>query len=200
MAARLLTLRAPALRAVRPVAGAACPSVQTLRRHFSLTADGIAQMQEMYRKDPSKAQLKFSSESELTSGLHSNGKIRSFKVQADEPPALGGTDAAPNPVELLLYSLGACQEITFKAYATAMGIQLDRVSVELKGHIDVRGFFAVDESVRAGFQKIEGTVTVESPAETVKVEQLKQVVDAHCPVKDMLQAVPMSIGLKHVRT
>ena len=56
-------------------------------------------------------------------------------------------------VEILLFSLGACQEITTKAFANAMGVPLTHVSVELTGHIDLRGFFAVDESVRAGFNK-----------------------------------------------
>jgi len=54
--------------------------------------------------------------------------------------------------------LGACQEITTKAFANAMGVPLTRVSVQLKGHIDLRGFFAVDDSVRAGFNKILGLV------------------------------------------
>lgn len=58
----------------------------------------------------------------------------------------------------MLFSLGACQEITTKAFANAMGVPLTRVSVQLKGHIDLRGFFAVDDSVRAGFNKILGLV------------------------------------------
>mmetsp|Transcript_65806 Transcript_65806/g.175272 ORF Transcript_65806/g.175272 Transcript_65806/m.175272 type:complete len:191 (-) Transcript_65806:47-619(-) len=190
MALRLLTARAVAAR----------PALPPLRRGFALSAAGIAKMQEVFKADPAKAQETFASTSELTSGMKCTGKLRQFPVMADEPAALGGTDTAPNPVELLLFSLGSCQEITFKAYATAMGVQLDRVSVDLKGHIDLRGLFAVDEGVRAGFQKIEGTVTVESPAETATIEQLKQAVDAHCPVKDMLASVPISVALKHVRT
>lgn len=80
-----------------------------------------------------------------------------------------------------------------------MGVPLKRVSVELQGHIDLRGFFAVDESIRAGFNKIEGTFTVESPADTETIEKLKAAVDAHCPVKDMLQAVPMEVKLNHIQ-
>ena len=60
----------------------------------------------------------------------------------------------------MLFSLGACQEITTKAFANAMGVPLTRVSVQLKGHIDLRGFFAVDDSVRAGFNKILGFLCI----------------------------------------
>ena len=37
------------------------------------------------------------------------------------------------------------------------------------------------------------------PADTETIQQLKAAVDAHCPVKDMLQAVPMDITLNHVK-
>lgn len=77
-----------------------------------------------------------------------------------------------------------------------MGIQINSVSVEVSGHIDLRGFFAVSEDVRPGFQKIEGTVTIDSPADMETLQTLKGVVDAHCPVLDMLQAVPVTIELK----
>lgn len=40
---------------------------------------------------------------------------------------------------------------------------------------------------------------MESPADTETIQQLKAAVDAHCPVKDMLQAVPMDITLNHVK-
>ena len=43
-----------------------------------------------------------------------------FKV--DEPEALGGTDLAANPVQLILASLGACQAITYQVWAAKLGI------------------------------------------------------------------------------
>jgi OsmC-like protein len=52
---------------------------------------------------------------------------------------LGGTDAGPNPVELVLAALATCQEITYRAYATALGIPLESVSVRLEGLLDLIG-------------------------------------------------------------
>ncbi len=34
------------------------------------------------------------------------GKVRKFTVTCDEPPAAGGADSAPAPLEYLLLSLG----------------------------------------------------------------------------------------------
>ena len=96
-----------------------------------------------------------------------------------------------------LAALGSCQEITYKAYGQASGIPIDSVSVKVTGDIDLRGFFAVAEDVRPGFQKIHGTVTVQSTASTEQLQQLKDMVDAHCPVLDTLKAVPTEIKLIH---
>lgn len=115
---------------------------------------------------------------------------------AYKPAALGGADSGPNPVELILAALGSCREITYRAYATALGIALDSVAVEQSGDIDLRGFFGVDDSVRSGLQNIRGTVNIESSASEAKLQKLRCVVDAHCPVLDMLtNKVPVSLQL-----
>ncbi|MCB1970424.1 MAG: OsmC family protein [Geminicoccaceae bacterium] len=140
-----------------------------------------------FRADASAAQAVFSSSSQLQEGLRSQVSIRQHGLVVDEPPALGGTDAGPNPVELILAALGTCQEITYRAFAAALGIPLAGVSVKLDGDIDLRGFFAVDDSIRPGYQKITGTVTLVSDAPVEKLEMLKEAVDGHCPVLDMLR-------------
>ncbi|MGR8921496.1 MAG: OsmC family protein [Gammaproteobacteria bacterium] len=156
--------------------------------------EAIAATQEAYRETPEKARATFASESRLTEGLRSDVSIRRHALVVDEPPALGGGDAGPNPVELVLAALGACQEITYKAYATALGIELRSVSVRLEGDIDLRGFFGVDDSVPAGFQRIRGTVDIDADAPAEAIAALKAAVDAHCPVLDVLSR-PVSVEL-----
>ena len=76
-----------------------------------------------------------------------------------------------------------------------MGIDLKSVSVRLDGEIDLRGFFGVDDTVRAGFEAITGVVVIDSDAPVAELERLKQVVDLHCPVLDML-STPVPVSLK----
>lgn len=156
----------------------------------------ISDTQSAFRAEPNSAKATFRSSSRLGEGFRSEVSIRQHRLAADEPPALGGADSAPNPVELILAALGTCQEITYRAYATALGIPLDSVSVELAGDIDLRGFFGVDNSVRSGFEKIRGTVNIESSASEAELQKLRSVVDAHCPVLDMLaNKVPVSLEM-----
>ena len=138
------------------------------------------------RDTPEQAAAVFQTASRQVEGLRSEATIRQFNITVDEPEALGGKDAGPNPVELVLAALASCQEITYRLYADSLGIPLDSVSVKVSGDIDLRGFFAVDEAVRPGFQAIRAEVTLDSPASEAELERLKATVDRFCPVLDIL--------------
>ena len=161
----------------------------------------IVETQSAFRADPEKARATFASRSQLREGFHSEALLREHRVTVDEPPSLGGTDKGPNPVELVLAALGTCQEITYRAYAAALGIPLEGVRVELEGDLDLRGFFAVDESVRPGYQGVRGTVHLTSSAKPEVLEQLRQAVNAHCPVLDIIaNPVPVNLDIAIERT
>jgi uncharacterized OsmC-like protein len=148
------------------------------------------------RDEPEQAAALFSVESRQAAGLRSEVCARDFKLTVDEPEALGGTDQGPNPVELVLAALASCQEITYRLYADSLEIPLNGVSVKVTGDLDLRGFFAVDEAVRPGFGAIQAEVTLDSPATEAELAHLKEVVDRHCPVLDILSApTPVAISL-----
>lgn len=145
-------------------------------------------------QNPSISRATFAAENQGREGLHRRVAIPDFSVDVDEPESLGGTDGAPNPVEYALAALATCREITYRLHAAALGIPLRDVSVKLKGDLDLRGFFDVEKRIRPGFTEIRGSVTFDSDAAVDDLRQLKQVVDAHCPVLDLFQnATPMYI-------
>jgi hypothetical protein len=148
--------------------------------------DIIVETQTDLLANPDHAIATFSVDSRQVEGLRSETKIRQFNVTVDEPPNLGGTDTG--------------QEITYRAYATALGIPLESVSVTLEGSLDLRGFFAVKDGVRAGFNDVRGVVNLKSSAPDAELAKLKDVVDAHCPVLDILRApVPVDLRLETQR-
>ena len=147
-------------------------------------------------EDGAQAIARFDVSSQGRSGLHREVKIRDFSVEVDEPPALGGQDKAPNPVEYALAALATCQEITYRLHADALGIPLRDVSVSLAGELDLRGFFGAAEGVRPGFRRINGVVRFDSSASKEELAHLKAVVDAHCPVLDLFSnATPVEIAV-----
>jgi putative redox protein len=157
----------------------------------------IGETQSKFQAEPESAVVTFESDSRLQEGLRSEVAMREHRLVVDEPQALGGSDAGPNPVELILAALGTCQEITYRAYATALGIPLDHVAVKLVGEIDLKGFFAVDDAVRPGYRRISGTVQLRSSASDEELEKLRAAVNAHCPVLDIItNPVPVALDLR----
>lgn len=142
--------------------------------------------------NPESAYAVFRASSVLNEGLLANIKIRDFNLISDEPLSLGGTDKGPNPVELVLGAFASCQEIVIAAYAAVLGITVTKIHVDVKGDLDLRGFFNVSDKVRPGFTGVafETTIhTTETDAE--KLEQLRFFAQNRCPVLDILQnAVP----------
>jgi len=61
---------------------------------------------------------------EITSGSH--------HLRADEPIAVGGSGAAPDPYDYLLTGLGACTSMTVGVYARRKQIPLENVTVSLR--------------------------------------------------------------------
>ncbi|MAG96094.1 MAG: OsmC family protein [Alphaproteobacteria bacterium] len=157
----------------------------------------IEETQANFRAEPANALATFESKSELQEGFHSEVGLRDHRLTVDEPAELGGTDKGPNPVELVLAALGTCQEITYRAYAAAMGIPLEGVSVTVEGDIDLRGFFAVADDVRPGYGAMRATVELTSSAGEEQLNQLRDMVNSHCPVLDIVsKPVPVSLELR----
>ena len=101
--------------------------------------DRLKELVEGIQANPSRAVTHWSARVEWSGrGTASRAHIRHFPpLPFDEPPALAGADAAPNPVEQVLAALGACLTTTFVAHASVQGIPLESVEVDLHGDIDL---------------------------------------------------------------
>lgn len=135
--------------------------------------------------DPGKAAALFRATGAGTDGVRTEIQIGRHSVTIDEPPALGGQDAAINPVESALAALLSCQVVTYRFWAAKLGIPLDDVSVQTEGVLDVRGFFGLDDTVRPGFGEVRLAVELRGPASAADYTRLKETVDTHCPVLDL---------------
>jgi uncharacterized OsmC-like protein len=103
----------------------------------------------------------------------------------DEPGALAGTDLAASPVEFALGALISCQIVVYRLYANALGIQVDDIDITAEGDLDARRLFGIDETVRAGFTAVRLRVGITGPESDERYQQLRDAVDAHCPVLDL---------------
>ena len=147
----------------------------------------IAGTRQAITEDSSNAAASFAAEGTLVGVTEVDIRTGAHTFKVDEPPALGGGDAAANPVQYALASLGSCQAITYRLWATQLGIELDSLSVRVEGDLDLRGFFGVDDSIRPGFTAVRVAVTVTGPESSERYAELAAAVDQHCPVLDLFQ-------------
>jgi uncharacterized OsmC-like protein len=108
-------------------------------------------------------------------GFRSQATIRDFTVSMDEPPPLGGSNSAPNMVEMVLGAYGCCLTTGYVMNAALRGIELEDVQIELDADLDLNGFFALREDVWPGYTDVRAKVHLDAP--TATPEDLKALHD-----------------------
>lgn len=110
---------------------------------------------------------------------------RRFTLRGDHPPELLGENTGPTAVETLLAALGSCVAGTYAAQATARGIRLDALEVEIEGQIDLNGFFGL-QPVRPGLMGVSVTIRAKSDADNATLEELREATTKASPVFDSI--------------
>lgn len=101
---------------------------------------------------------------------------RRFKVIADEPIDLLGTDTAPNPQELLMTAFNACMAVGYVAQASVHGIALRLLEIETTGQLDLRGFLGLDDGIAPGYRQLDYTVRIGGAGTPEQFREIHQAV------------------------
>lgn len=142
---------------------------------------------EKIKADARAAEVSFGAQTYLEAGTRCIAKVRQFEIPIDEPAELGGTNTAMNPVELVLSAFGACQEIMYAAYAAVLGIPITSLEIDVRGDLNLKGLFGMDDAVPPGYRKVSWETRIESPASAEQIRELVAVVQKTCPVLDILR-------------
>lgn len=146
--------------------------------------------------EPERAVIRYRAEGGCAGGMRTEIRVGKHEMVVDEPPSVGGTGTAPNPLETALGALLSCQVITYRLWAAKLGIPLDAVRIDVEGDLDMRSFFGLDDEVRAGFGAVRVLVHLDGPAGPERFRALRDAVDAHCPVLDVFRGtVPVVTSL-----
>ncbi|KAI9129827.1 OsmC family protein (plasmid) [Acaryochloris sp. CCMEE 5410] len=157
--------------------------LQTLNGYDPNELKGIA---DAVASDPKQANITFQVSTAWVDGPRSISRVKSyewgnetydrdFTLVIDEPEEVGGTNLGPNPQEVLLSAINSCLLATFTELCTVEGIQLEKVEIVSRGHLDLRGFFGLDASISPGYQSLDWTLIVKGDA---SAEQFQQIYEA----------------------
>ena len=164
-------------------------------QHNQVDPDAVSALVDKIKQRPSAARTTWSAEVRWTGAFRSEARIRSFApITSDEPAGIGGTDSAPNPVEQLLGALGNCLAVGYAANASAAGITIRDLRIDLDGDIDLHTFLGLADR-NAGFSAIRVAVHLDTDADEAAVAELHKKVAATSPVGQTLsKAIPVEIN------
>ncbi len=172
---------------------ASVPFVSASERINRLTSAGSV-WGERIAADTSAAQLTYRVKATAEGSVASRITAGKHTFVVDEPTALAGDDVAASPVEVALGALISCQVVVYRLYAQALGIQVDDISITAEADLDARRLFGISDSVRAGFSDVRLSITIAGPESEERYQELREAVDAHCPVLDLFENLtPVSV-------
>ena len=108
---------------------------------------------------------------------------RHFTMRGDHPPELLGQNTGPTAIETQLAALGSCMTGTFAAQATARGVKLDRLELDIEGDIDLNGFFGL-QPIAPGITDLKLTFRVESNASDAALQEILEAAKSLSPIFD----------------
>ncbi len=109
-----------------------------------------------------------------------------FPLIADEPVAVGGTNAGPTPYDYLLAGLGACTAMTLRMYADRKGWPLEAVEVRLN-HEKIHAKDCQDCEQKTGrIDQIERELVLTGPLDDAQRQRMKEIAN-RCPVHRTLE-------------
>jgi uncharacterized OsmC-like protein len=157
-----------------------------------------APLKEQYKTNPESALKTFTIVSSTTGDDPTRVRVRTagggetplgeWDVAAH--PMVGGPDDVPCSGDLFLASLAACQEITVRMVAAAMGVTLERLDITIEGDMDFRGTLGVDRNAPVGFTAVRTKIALTADAPADRLERLVQRAEQYCVVSASLRNPP----------
>lgn len=169
----------------------------TTQRINDVDIEAVASLAGKVQTDPEVAATTWKANVVWNGGFASEVNVREFApVPSDEPVSLGGGDTAANPVEQLLGALGNCLAVGYAANATGLGIEIENLSIDLEGDLNLHTFLGLNPNGHAGYEAIRVSVALDSNASAEQLAQLHEQVVGTSPVGHTLsRAVPVQIEL-----
>lgn len=161
-------------------------------------------LKQAYRDNPESArQLTVATSATVPGGDPRRVRIgfdrpEGLEIEAGAHPSVGGVDDLPCSGDILLASLAACQEVTIRLVASALGIELTRLAVRAEGDWDARGTLGVSKESPIGFTDLRVLIDLETEGAPDRIERLLQSTERYCVIGQTLESPPKVVTAANV--
>lgn len=149
-------------------------------------------LKEKYRSEPGSSRITLRARgSQTDTPISCSVDIGRAVYEAEAHAGVGGTGAAACSGDLLLGALAACAQVTCQMVAEAMGIETERIEVDVEGDLDLAGTLGVSKDVPVGFERIRTKFDIVAPDATEEqLDDLRRKTEQYCVVLQTLLQPP----------
>jgi uncharacterized OsmC-like protein len=149
-------------------------------------------LKEKYRGEPGSSRITLRARgSQTDTPISCSVDIGRAVFEAQAHSGVGGAGTAACSGDLLLGALAACAQVTCQMVAEAMGIEAERIEVEVEGELDLAGTLGVSRDVPVGFERIRTRFDVVAPEATEEqLDNLRRKTEQYCVVFQTLSQPP----------
>ncbi|MGH2349385.1 MAG: OsmC family protein [bacterium] len=106
-----------------------------------------------------------------------------------------GGDGQPSAMKALLGTLAACDVELLAMHAALLGLQIERLTIEARGHFTVQRLYGMEDAPPSGYDRIAYTINLSAPGATAEqLAHLRRMVERASPVGDSLgRAIPLDL-------
>ena len=165
-------------------------------QHNGVDLAAVQEIVDRYRGDPAAGLRPFTARVRWLGGYRTETALAGATVvRGDEPTELAGSDTGPSPEDMLLTAVGQCLIVGLVGSASARGIRLDALGVEVGGVVNLTAAYGVEPG-SPGFQRIDILVHLESGAPREQLEELVERALELAPIPNTVQRpVPVAARL-----
>jgi uncharacterized OsmC-like protein len=114
--------------------------------------------------------------------------VREFPpVVSDEPPARGGENRGPSPLEYVLISLCACTNVSAGRMAEKLRFEYEDLETYAEGVLDTRGRRGLAD-VPVHYKAVRLRVRIKTNEPDERLARLEELVGRYCPVDSLIRA------------
>ena len=149
-------------------------------------------LKDKYRNSPGSSRITLKARgSQTDTPISCSVDIGRAVYEARADAGVGGAGTAACCGDLLLGALAACAQVTCQMVAEAMGIETERIEVEVEGDADLAGTLGVSKDVPVGFERIRTKFDVVAPEATEEqLDNLRRKTEQYCVVFQTLLRPP----------
>src|SRR5215216_374676 len=149
-------------------------------------------LKEKYRSDPNSSRITIRAHSDQSdTPIACSVEVGEKILEAQAHSGVGGPGTAACSGDLLLAALAACAQLTCQLVATAMGIPVEHIRVDVEGEMDLSGTLGISKQAPVGFQDIHARFDINAPGATPEqLAALKEKTEQYCVVMQTLIKPP----------